>query len=98
MLKYRIRYAWPDGKVRYRKDFGLCKSPEDATVFTLIDASAIIRQSNDARILWDIVTTKEACNDSPILPLLHDPDEAERKSSAPKHRTRKKRSRKSRGS
>ena len=63
MLLYRIKYTWPDGKVRYRKDGGLCKSPEDASVFTLIETSDILKKSRDAKLVWDIVTTKERIND-----------------------------------
>lgn len=59
MLKYHIKYTWPSGKVRYRLEGRLCKTPEEASVFTLIEASAIIKQSRDARIVWDIITTKE---------------------------------------
>ena len=59
VLKYRIKYMWPDGKVRYRLEGRLCKTPEEASVFTLIEASAIMKQSRDAKLVWDIVTTKE---------------------------------------
>ena len=59
MLKFRIKYTWPEGKVRYRKAGGLCQSPEDADLFTWADARDIIKASRDAHTVWRIVTTKE---------------------------------------
>lgn len=57
-LRYIIRYEWPNGKIRYRSGTRLCVDEEDADIFTLIEASRILKQSKDARIVWDIKTTK----------------------------------------
>lgn len=59
MLKFRIKYTWPDGKVRYRKAGGLCKSPEDAELYTWADARDILVLARDARLVWGITTIKE---------------------------------------
>ena len=58
-LRYHIKYTWPSGKIRYRTPTRVCARPEDAEEYTLIDASQILKRSRDARIVWDIIATKE---------------------------------------
>lgn len=58
-LRYRIKYTWPSGKVRYRQGNRLCSETADADTFTLIEASGILKQAKSARIIWDIKATKE---------------------------------------
>lgn len=57
-LRYVIKYTWPSGKVRYRTDAGLAVDIEDATIYSLHEASTHIRNSTTARIVWDIQTCK----------------------------------------
>ncbi len=58
---YRIKYIWPSGKVRYRTEANLTATPQDAALYTFEEAEDIIRnKSRDARLVWDIITTKEA--------------------------------------
>jgi hypothetical protein len=55
---YVIEYIWPSGKLRYRTDLGLVKDKDDAACYTLIEAARHVRNSDDARIVWDIRTRK----------------------------------------
>lgn len=57
-LKYYIKHTWPSGKVRYACGDKLCEDLDDATEFTLIEAKGRIKRSRDAKLVWDIETTK----------------------------------------
>lgn len=59
VMQYIIKYTWPSGKIRYRKGARLCEKPEDADVFTLVEAHELVQKHKTTRIIWDIVTTKE---------------------------------------
>lgn len=63
-LSYRIVFTWPDGKVRYCTAGKLTPDPDQAHVYTLAEASDIVRNKyKDAHMLWGIVTTKERIHD-----------------------------------
>ena len=63
---YLIKYTWPpsrkfpEGKVRYRSNNYLTRDPKGASLYTFEEAEDIVHnKSRDARLIWDIITTKE---------------------------------------
>ncbi|RMH22116.1 MAG: hypothetical protein D6698_01785 [Gammaproteobacteria bacterium] len=63
---YRIKYTWPNDhhtpgrRIRYRTEAALTHHPDRASVYTFEEACDIVyNKSNDARLVWGIVTTME---------------------------------------
>ena len=58
--QFRIRFTWPEGKVRWCAGESITKHPERALVYTFADAHDIVENKyHDARLVWGIVTSME---------------------------------------
>lgn len=58
---YRIKFTWPEGKVRWCAGQSVTKDIEQAVLYTYAEACDIVANKyHDARLVWGIVTTKVA--------------------------------------
>lgn len=62
---YRIKFTWPDGKVRWCAGEKVTQHLSKIKLYTFAEADDIVRTKyHDARSVWGIVTSKERTSES----------------------------------